>query len=240
MEQTWIRNLRSALRDLYASQPLEPAAWNDESDHAFIATHLIERSIAGLAPRLRGEVIDVGCGKQPYRAYLAHATRIVACDFDGNRGRVDFTCPAHAIPVEAESFDAVLCTEVLEHVPDPLAVWREFYRILRPGGQVLLATPSYWPPHELPYDFYRYPEHGLRYLAATAGFEVKEVWPRGGRWAFLGQVIQHVIPQYLRFRWQRHLLNRFFLALDAWRCNPDVTLGWTILAVKSGGDSLPA
>jgi SAM-dependent methyltransferase len=226
--------LRPALRALYASRLQNPPQWSDKSDHAHIMAHLIERSIAGLAPRLNGEMIDVGCGRQPYRAYFGHLKRIVACDFDAKRGEVDFACPAHAIPVDAESFDAVLCTEVLEHVPDPLAVWREFYRILRPGGFVLLATPSYWPPHELPYDFYRYPEHGLRYLATTAGFEVKELWPRGGRWAMLGQVGMHVLGHYMKLRVVRRFWNNFFLWADQKRINPDITLGWAILAQKPG------
>jgi SAM-dependent methyltransferase len=224
--------LRTALRALYASQIQNPPAWKDKADHAFIATHLIERSIAGLAPRLQGDLIDVGCGQQPYRSYFGHMKHIAACDFDGGRGLVDFACPAHAIPVPPESFDAVLCTEVLEHVPDPLAVWREFYRILRPQGLVLLAVPSYWPAHELPYDFYRYPEHGLRYLATTAGFEIKELWPRGGRWAMLGQVGMHVLGHYLKLRVMRRAWNGFFLWADRKRNNPDITLGWTILAQK--------
>ncbi|MEI7958299.1 MAG: class I SAM-dependent methyltransferase [Verrucomicrobiota bacterium] len=232
MEIQSTTDFRPVLRGLYESQLLRPAAWSDESDHAFIGNYLIERSIAQLAQTVQGELIDVGCGAQPYRKYYAHATRITACDFDGARGQVDFTCPAHAIPVEGNSFDIVFCTEVLEHVPDPDAVWREFYRVLRPGGKVMLTTPMYWPSHERPYDFYRYPEHGLRRLANDAGFEVKQLIPRGGVWAFLGQVIMHVMPQYLKFKWQRKIHNRLFLKLDALRMNPTITLGWTILAQK--------
>lgn len=234
MNPSPFEHLRPALRALYASRLHSPASWNDKSDNAYITTHLIERGIAGLAPQLKGEMIDVGCGRQPYRTYFSHLQRIVACDFDDKRGQVDFACPAHAIPVNAESFDAVLCTEVLEHVPDPLAVWREFHRILRPGGFVLLAAPSYWPAHELPYDFYRYPEHGLRHLATTAGFEIKEVWPRGGRWALLGQVGMHVLGHYFKLRAVRRGWNKFFLWLDRRRSNPDITLGWMILAQKPG------
>ncbi|MGD0207888.1 MAG: class I SAM-dependent methyltransferase [Verrucomicrobiota bacterium] len=240
MPPKFTSDLKPALRALYAGQLRHPASWSDKSDHAYINHHLIERSIAGLAPRLQGELIDVGCGQQPYRNYYSHAARVVACDFDDQRGQVDFACPAHTIPVAAESFDAVFCTEVLEYVPDPLAVWREFYRILRPGGRVLLATPSYWPAHELPYDFYRYPEHGLRYLASTAGFNIEEVWPRGGRWAMFGQVDMHVLTRYLKLRVMRRAWNSFFLWAGRKRNTPDITLGWTILAQKprkgSSGD----
>lgn len=233
MSENPVYDLRPALHALYASPLHGPAYWSDKSDAAFINNHLIERSIAGLGPRLRGELIDVGCGMQPYKNYYAHAVRIVACDFDAKRGQVDFACPAHAIPVTPESFDSIFCTEVLEHVPDPLAVWCEFHRVLRPGGQVLLSTPMYWPAHELPYDFYRYPENGVRYLATTAGFEIIELWPRGGRWAMLGQVGMHALHHYMKLRAMRRAWNSFFLWADRKRNNPDITLGWTILAQKS-------
>jgi len=233
--------LWSGLRALYASRLRNPAAWTDQADHAHINNHLIEHSIAGLASQLHGDMIDVGCGQQPYRQYFEHVARMTACDYDGSRGTVDFSCPAHAIPVAAESFDAILCTEVLEHVPDPLAVWREFHRILRPGGKVLLTTPAYWPPHELPYDFYRYPEHGLRHLATTAGFEVKEMWPRGGRWALLGQVGIHVLGHYLKWPWMKRAWNRTVISVDRRRNNPDITMGWTMLAQKPiGAPAAPA
>ena len=227
--------LRPALRGVYASPLRNPLKGKDTAEAAGSIKQLVERSIAGLTPALSGDLIDVGCGEQPYRAYCSHLKRIVACDFDAARGHVDFACPAHAIPVSDESFDAILCTEVLEHVPDPAAVWREFHRILRPGGKVLLTTPAYWPPHELPYDFYRYPEQGLRYLATSAGFEVQELWPRGGRWALLGQVGIHVLGHYMKLRLMRRLWNRFFLWADRKRNNPDITIGWTLLAQKPPG-----
>ena len=221
-----------ALRSLYADRAFAPRAWTDTANHTFINNLLIERSISLLAPQLGGEFLDVGCGAQPYAGYFTHVTRKRACDFNAKRGQVDFECPADRIPLPDGSLDSILCTEVLEHVPDPPAVWREFSRVLRAEGKVLLATPMYWPGHEEPYDFYRYPEFGLRRLARETGFEVLQLVPRGGAWAFFGQVILHVMPHYLRFRWQRRWLNQFMLGLDARRANPRITLGWTILAVK--------
>jgi len=225
----------AALRSLYADRNFRPRNITDLANHTFINNSLIERSISLLAPKLSGEFLDVGCGEQPYVSYFKHVARRRACDFDSRRGQVDFECPADKIPLPDKSLDSILCTEVLEHVPEPLAVWREFNRLLRDGGKVLLSTPMYWPTHEEPYDFYRYPEFGLRRLARESGFDVLELIPRGGAWAFLGQVMLHTMPQYLRFGWQRRLLNSVSLRVDAWRCHPRVTLGWTILAGKRSG-----
>jgi len=220
------------LRQLYGRHEFQPRAWTDPGDHSFLCVSLIERSIALLAPELQGEMIDVGCGRRPYAGYFGHVKRQWSCDFDGKRGRVDFECPADAVPLPDGSMDSILCTEVLEHVRNPLAVWREFNRLLRPGGKVLLATPMYWPGHEEPYDYYRYPEFGLRWLAAESGFELLRLIPRGGVWAFFGQVVMQVFPPLLPFRWQRRMLNKTFLRLDQRSCNPRLTLGWTLLARK--------
>ena len=224
--------LTAALRNLYSDRNFRPRFITDPANHTFINNSLIERSVSLLAAQLGGELLDVGCGEQPYASYFKHVAGKRACDFNAKRGNVDFECPADRIPLPDGSLDSILCTEVLEHVPEPLAVWREFNRLLRGGGKVLLSTPMYWPTHEEPYDFYRFPEFGLRRLVQESRFDLMELIPRGGAWAFLGQVILHTMPQYLRFRWQRALLNRFFLKVDAWRCHPRVTLGWTLLARK--------
>lgn len=221
-----------SLRSLYSDRHFRPKAWTDQSDYSYIGTHLIERSIALLAPQLRGKFLDVGCGTQPYACYFNHLSEQHACDFDPQRGNVDFACPADKIPVPDGTYDSILCTEVLEHTPDPLAVWREFHRILRPGGNVLLSTPMYWPSHEQPYDFTRFPPHGLQYLAEKAGFTVNCLLPRGGVWAFLAQVVLHAIPQYFRASIQRRCWNHLSLRLDQWRSNPNLSIGWTILATK--------
>lgn len=225
-------HLIEPLKQVYALKGFVPRAFKDASDHAFLSITHIERSIALFAPEFDGEVLDVGCGQRPYQSYFQHVKRMRGCDFNAERGPVDFACPADQIPLPDQSLDGILCTEVLEHVPDPLAVCREFHRVLRPGGKVLLSTPMYWPGHEEPYDFYRYPEFGLRRLLAESGFELKALVPRGGVWVFLGQAILHSMPQYLRFRWQRVLHNRLFLCLDRWRLNPNITVGWTVYAVR--------
>jgi SAM-dependent methyltransferase len=223
---------RQGLRILNDQNAFTPVSFRDTSDYAYICVNLIERSISILAPELSGDLLDVGCGNQPYRSYFTRVKSHQACDFDASRGNVDFACPADQIPLDNESLDSILCTEVLEHVPDPLAVWNEFHRLLRPGGKVLLTTPMYWPPHELPYDFYRYPEHGLRRLVSESGFRLLTIIPRGGAIAFWGQATVHVWQPFFRFAILRSFWNRLILALDRRGNSARITNGWTVLAEK--------
>jgi len=154
------------------------------------------------------------------------------CDLELTRGAVDVKCPAYPLPFSESSFSSILCTEVLEHVPDPKQAIGEFFRVLKPKGRILISTPCWWPPHELPFDYYRFPEHGLRNLVESGGFSVLQILPRGGLYALLGQIIILMVPHYFIFSFQRILWNQFWLRLDSWRKNFGVSLGWTLLAEK--------
>ena len=79
---------------------------------------------------MQGDLLDVGCGSQPYRIYFNHVNSYTACDFDTSKPGVGFVCPAHDVPKPDESHDCILCTEVLEHVPEPSGVAKEFRRLI--------------------------------------------------------------------------------------------------------------
>lgn len=225
---------RKALRELYATSRLNPPVYSDQADYSYLNNRLIEQSIALFGQEMTGMVLEVGCGEQPYKRYFNRAQKIIATDFNPTRGKVDVATPAFPLPFRDQAFDGVIATEVLEHVPDPSAVFREFYRILTVGGKVLLTTPMYWPAHEQPYDFFRYPGHGVLVLASRAGFEIKALIPRGGVYAVMGQVILQCVQQYFRIGLQRRLWNGAMFYFDQSRINPRITLGWTLLAVKTG------
>ena len=70
------------------------------------------------------------------------------------------------------SFDAVLSTQVLEHIQDPDAYLRETRRILRPGGELLLTTHGMFEEHGCPQDFLRWTSRGLEELVGRNGFRV--------------------------------------------------------------------
>lgn len=84
-------------------------------------------------------------------------------DVDPNR-QPDTLGDAHDLPFKEESFNFILCTEVLEHLHTPHVAISEFSRVLKPGGMLVLTTRFVFPIHDAPHDYYRYTEYGLRHL----------------------------------------------------------------------------
>lgn len=92
-----------------------------------------------------------------------------------NYGQIDYVCDLGSIPVEDNRYDLVVCTQVLEHVPDPGSVLRELFRVLKPNGCLWLTAPFFFAEHMQPYDFYRYTQYGLRHLITSSGFQVEKL-----------------------------------------------------------------
>jgi ubiquinone/menaquinone biosynthesis C-methylase UbiE len=110
---------------------------------------------------------------------------------------VDIFASAYDTTLLDASADTVLCTAVLEHLEWPQDAIREMYRILKPGGYVILTAPLFWHLHEEPRDFYRYTKYGLEYLFTREGFLVKEILPLSG---FIVTFLQELCYFLERFR----------------------------------------
>ncbi len=133
---------------------------------------------AGKSVKPTQRVLDAGAGDCKYRSYFDHAIYESAdfCQMDSMiYGKITYECDLASIPVEDERFDIVICTQVIEHVRNPLEVIKELYRVLKPGGRLYLTTPLFYAEHHAPYDYYRYTQYGLRYLVEEAGFIVQIV-----------------------------------------------------------------
>ena len=132
--------------------------------------------------RRNGSMLDLGAGLKPYAVvYEPYFSTCVSVDHPHSQHaiEVDILASADALPIEDASFDFVLCTEVLEHCPDPAAVLAEIRRVLRPGGVVLLTTPFMVALHEMPFDFYRYTPSALELMAGNARLELESIVTRG-------------------------------------------------------------
>ena len=130
----------------------------------------------------RARVLDAGAGSAPYRSLFAHAT-YESADFqraDRPYAPATYVCDLAEIPVEDGRFDYIVFNQVMEHLPEPRIVLAELFRVLRPGGRMIYTGPLFFEEHEVPYDFYRYTQYGLRHLFAQAGFEVVRLdWLEG-------------------------------------------------------------
>lgn len=133
----------------------------------------------------RGRLIDLGCGKVPlFAAYKNYVTTNTCVEWNnGLHGNdyVDLQCDLTAtLPFSDGQFDTVILSDVLEHVSQPEALWREMARILSSGGRVLMSVPFYYYLHEQPNDYYRYTEYALRRFAEISGFRVILLEQLGG------------------------------------------------------------
>lgn len=161
---------------------------------------------AALNRYCRGRVIDLGCGEQPYRRYCQSREYL---GIDRLKGEIhgDF----FKLPLGRNRADTVICTQVLEHVSNPQRLFSLIFRLLKPGGHLILTAPLVWPLHDEPHDYWRFTPYGLKFLARKSGFKVKSCLPLGGFMALIWQLIAIVLE---RPAYQNRLLNhlyRFFL-----------------------------
>ncbi len=128
-------------------------------------------------------LLDLGAGTRPYAPlYERCFARCMSVDVQHSPhdiSGVDRLASADDLPFGDDSFQCIVCTEVLEHCSNPLTVMSEVARVLRPGGRVFLTTPFLVALHEMPYDYYRYTPSALRDLAEGAGLCVDQILPRG-------------------------------------------------------------
>jgi SAM-dependent methyltransferase len=139
-------------------------------------------------------LLDVGAGEQPYRELFGHVTYVTsdwANSVHPGARHVDVIGPADDLPLADCSFDALVSTQVLEHVPEPARVLREMHRLLVPGGRIYLTLPLAWELHEEPYDFYRYTCHGISHLLRAAGFSEIDAKPRNDSCTTLAQLMRN-------------------------------------------------
>lgn len=176
-----------ALKAWLKSRPL--FAFNQVNRDRWVA-----QQAARLAPGAR--VLDMGAGSCPYRTLFAHC-RYETQDFarldggqllHGGYGKIDYQCDIAAVPAADASFDAILCTEVLEHVAEPIKAIAEMARLLRPGGRLMLTAPLGSGIHQEPYHYYGgYTPYWYRDFLGAAGFTQIGIEANAGAFKFYAQ-----------------------------------------------------
>lgn len=167
----------------------------------------IESVLTSLPSGLR--LLDAGAGEMQYRKFCTHLNYVSQdlAQYDGSgntaglqTGRwdttgIDIVSDICSMPIEDDSFDAVLCTEVLEHLTDPLKALQELTRVLRPGGKLVLTAPFCSLTHFAPYHYatgfnkYFYYHH-----LGELGYRDIQVLENGNFFEFVAQELRRIEP----------------------------------------------
>jgi SAM-dependent methyltransferase len=154
-------------RDIRRARP-----WHRYAHHIRTLPRRLEALSTDLLSPPDGRLLDYGCADVPYRHFFAPGADYVAADLVGNPHATLELNPDGTVPEPDDSFDAVLSTQVLEHVIDPRLYLAEAFRVLRPGGRLLLSTHGTFVYHPDPDDYWRWTCAGIRRAATEAGFDL--------------------------------------------------------------------
>lgn len=222
------------------------------------STILIAAAIDDAAPSVSVDrLVDVGSGDSPYRDVIDHRTYVGVDRRPRGVGALLVTGDAAALPLAPGSADAILCTEVIEHVSSEHDLAAELARVAAPGAPLLLTSPFVHGLHEQPYDFRRLTTIGLVSTVEGAGWDVESVASIGGpvvvaidsfvRWfdSLLRRVVRQVTPKGSKLHRLltspsarvQLLLARASLArsrymgdVDPMAPSPRLTLGYVVVA----------
>jgi len=157
---------------------------------------LLQKQIKSLSNYMRGKILDIGAGEYSrYKDFFDFDEYIKMDVSEGDN--VDVIGNVESIPFEDSTFDAVICTQVFEHLKHPQISAKEVFRVLKSGGYLLVTIPQMNELHEEPNDFFRYTNYGLKVVFEDVGFCSIEYLQRGGFFSVIAQIrIRYLIDKF--------------------------------------------
>lgn len=184
-------------QDIRSSRP-----WHRYSHHIRMLPARLEALAAELCAPAGARVLDYGCADVPYRGFFGPDADFVPADLEGNVHARLVLNPDGTVPTEDAGFDVVLSTQVLEHVTDPGTYLSECFRVLRPGGALLVSTHGLFVYHPDPDDYWRWTSAGLRKAVVDAGFHVERfegiIGPAASGLQLFQDAFYYELPRWLR------------------------------------------
>lgn len=185
-------------------------------DRYYIRTSIFN-ALKEVLPTLKGNLLDIGCGKMPYKHYILENSKVgsyIGLDIESafeydTTVKPDFRWDGTTIPFENNTFNCAFGTEVLEHCPEPEIVLKEVFRVLKPEGIFFFTVPFLWNLHEVPHDEYRFTPFSLERHLNNAGFKDIQLKATGGWHASMAQMLGLWVRRSpMRFR-KRYWLSLF-------------------------------
>lgn len=180
----------------------------------------IDKFLRPAMARLRGDVLDIGAGKSPWREYLPSSAKYhgidieSAADFGMQSAGAEITYyDGKSMPYADAAFDAAICVEVLEHVENPESFLAEIARVLKDEAPLLLTVPWSARRHYIPHDYHRFTRERLKVLLETSGFAAVEIRERGNDIGVIANKLVVMTARLLKPRRLSHLFWSLPLAL---------------------------
>jgi len=192
------------------------------------------------------KILDVSSGTKPYQQYFGHC-HYTSHEFEGNvnikdtfRGEAekqhDIYSPIDSIPMPNNEYDCIICTEVFEHIPEPIRAMGEFVRLCKPGGQILITAPFTSGIHQEPYHFYSgFSPFFYTFLKEKYNLDIIDFKSQGDTFLLQNQEINrtlsHIHPTifknselYRTYQQIRHFLHLYTLQMsDDSKVNHEMT-----------------
>lgn len=182
-------------------------------------------------------ILDAGAGEQQYKRFCNHLN-YVAQDFakyDGkgndvglqtenwDQSNLDIISDITNIPEPDAAFDAIMCVEVFEHIPEPIKAIQEFSRLLKPEGHLIITAPFCSLTHFAPYHYYTgYNRYFYETHLPKNGFKILDLQENGNYFEYLAQEIRRIprmakryttshpsLPEYFAMKLCLSMLGRF-------------------------------
>lgn len=214
----------------------------------------LTQTLASLPAGLR--ILDAGAGElrnKPLCSHLRYVSQDL-CQYEGqgnsrglqtgrwDTGKIDLICDIQSIPEPDASFDVILCSEVFEHLPDPLGALTEFERLLKPAGKLITTAPFGSLVHFAPYHYASgFSRYWYEYHFPLKGLEIVELSPNGNWFSFVRQEILRipsVARKYGEWSWPLAygmvwIARAYFHMIGNAKSSADLAcLGWHCVSVK--------
>ena len=175
--------------------------------------HTLQKIPAGLT------ILDAGAGECQFQKYCLHL-KYISQDFGKYTGggdvgihtgswdnsKLDIVSDITEIPLPDNSVDAVMCTEVFEHIPNPILAIKEFARLVKPGGYLVLTAPFASLVHFAPYHFYSgFSRYFYEKYLPEYGFHIEDMQFNGNFFEYLSQEILRI--DFCRKKYTKKRLN---------------------------------